>query len=540
MKACFKPRNVMPVLGLAALLSGFFFIHSVDGAAPVAAVSVVKAQGNVQQALAALPEASGKTGQDFLQSGKPTLVKFWASWCPLCLAELGDTEAWVKDARFQGANLVTVASPGYKREKPLADFRQWYSGLSYPAMPVLMDDGGSIAQRLNIPVYPSWAVLDQTGALVRVIKGRITEAQALALLKDPEADLKQVAQTFYEPSADKSSRAMNTQTIYLAGGCFWGLEAYFQRIPGVIDAVSGYANGKSEQRPSYEDVVYRNTGHAETVKVTYDADQLSLDDMLQYYFRVIDPTSLNKQGNDRGTQYRVGVYFTDPADQPKIQAALDAEQKKYSRPLVVENLPLAHFHDAEEYHQDYLIKNPNGYCHIDITKADEPLPSKQGGAGKDDSAAAKGFNLATYQKPSDEVLKKLLSTEQYRVTQQAGTERAFTHEYDHLFEPGLYVDVVSGEPLFSSKDKYDSGCGWPSFTKPIESAAVTEHDDNSYNMHRIEVRSRAADSHLGHVFPDGPRDKGGLRYCINGASLRFIPLDRMEAEGYGHLKAAVQ
>ena len=332
---------------------------------------------------------------------------------------------------------------------------------------------------------------------------------------------------------------MNAQTIYLAGGCFWGLEAYFQRIPGVIDAVSGYANGKGDAAPRYEDVIYRATGHAETVKVTYDADRLDLDDILQYYFRVIDPTSLNKQGNDRGTQYRTGIYYTDAAQRPLIQAALDAEQKKYRQPLVVENLPLAHFHEAEEYHQDYLVKNPNGYCHIDITRADEPLPPK---AGKDaaQGTARKGFDLATYQKASDAELKKMLTAEQYRVIQQSGTERAFTHEYDHLFEPGIYVDVVSGEPLFSSKDKYQSGCGWPSFTRPIEKAAVTEHDDNSYNMHRIEVRSRAADSHLGHVFPDGPKDKGGLRYCINGASLRFIPLARMAEEGYGDLVKDVQ
>lgn len=490
----------------------------------------------VLQTLKELPEAGERPAGKLVQPGRPTLVKFWASWCPLCLAELGDTEAWTQDPRFRGINLVTLASPGYQREKPLAEFRQWFQGLDYPALPVLMDEGGRIARTLNIPVYPSWALLDSDGALVRVVKGRITEAQALALIQDPEADLKQIGQTFYKPFADKPSQTMNTQTIYLAGGCFWGLEAYFQRIPGVIDAVSGYANGKSDKRPSYEDVVYRDTGHAETVRVTYDPSQLSLADILQYYFRVVDPTSLNKQGNDRGTQYRTGVYYTDPAEKAVIQTALDAEQKKYSSPLVVENLPLAHFHDAEEYHQDYLLKNPNGYCHIDIRKADEPLPGKSAGV----QSGRKGFDLATYQKASDAELKQRLSAEQYRVTQQSGTERAFTHEYDHLFEPGIYVDVVSGEPLFSSKDKFDSGCGWPSFTQPIEQAAVTRHEDRSYNMHRIEVRSRAADSHLGHVFPDGPRDRGGLRYCINGASLRFIPLASMDAEGYGHLKALVQ
>lgn len=325
---------------------------------------------------------------------------------------------------------------------------------------------------------------------------------------------------------------MNTKTIYLAGGCFWGLEAYFQRINGVVDAVSGYANGNTEN-PSYEDVVRRNTGHAETVRVVYDTGKLSLNDILQYYFRVIDPTSLNKQGNDRGTQYRTGVYYTDPTEQAVIAEVLKQEQKKYAQALVVENLPLKHFYEAEEYHQDYLIKNPNGYCHIDIRKADEPLP------GKAAPQNGKGFDAAAYRKPNDAELKKRLTAEQYRITQQNGTEYAFSHEYDRLSAPGIYVDVVSGEPLFSSADKYDSGCGWPSFTCPISASSVTEHNDFSYNMHRTEVRSAAADSHLGHVFPDGPPAKGGLRYCINGASLRFIPLDKMDEEGYGRLKASV-
>ncbi|MDO5073861.1 trifunctional thioredoxin/methionine sulfoxide reductase A/B protein [Neisseria animaloris] len=487
----------------------------------------------VPQVLQKLHDTHGKPAGNYLKKDKPTLIKFWASWCPLCLSELGHTESWITDSRFQTANLITVASPGFLGEKKPGEFQQWYAGLNYPKLPVITDDGGTIAKSLNISVYPSWAVLNKKGEVARIVKGSINEAQALALIENPDADIGRLQTQFYKPSdKKKESAVINTKTIYLAGGCFWGLEAYFQRVPGVVDAVSGYANGKTDH-PSYEDVVYRDTGHAETVKVTYDADKLSLDDILQYYFRVIDPTSLNKQGNDRGTQYRTGVYYTNPAEKAVVEAALKKEQTKYSLPLVVENLPLKHFYEAEEYHQDYLIKNPNGYCHIDIRKADEPLP------GKSAPQTKKGFNAATYRKPSDAELRRILTDEQYRVTQKSGTEYAFSHEYDHLFDPGIYVDVVSGEPLFSSADKYNSHCGWPSFTRPIEQAAVTEHDDLSYNMHRIEVRSRAADSHLGHVFPDGPKDKGGLRYCINGASLRFIPLDKMDAEGYGHLKSSV-
>ena len=452
-----------------------------------------------------------------LKPQRPTLIKFWASWCPLCLAELQQTEQWASDSRFQKANLITIASPAFLGEKKLDNFQTWYRGLSYPKLPVLLDNGGKIARDLEIGVYPAWVVLDKHGKVQRIIKGSLNEQQALALIDNPMADIGKLKTTFFQSKAHNTP--MNTQTIYLAGGCFWGLEAYFQRIDGVIDAVSGYANGKTE-RPSYEDVVYRQTGHAETVKVVYDANKLSLHDILQYYFRVIDPTSLNKQGNDRGTQYRTGVYYIHPEERHIIAQALQQEQRKYQQALVVENLPLNHFYEAEEYHQDYLIKNPNGYCHIDIRLADKPLEKKS-------------VNMDNYRKPSDDALKQRLTAEQYRITQQNGTERAFSHEYDHLFDKGIYVDIVSGEPLFSSADKYDSGCGWPSFTRPIESSVLTEHDDHSYNMRRTEVRSKAADSHLGHVFPDGPSDKGGLRYCINGASLRFVPLERMEAEGYG-------
>ena len=487
------------------------------------------------QALSSLKTPDNRPASVFLKKDKPTLIKFWASWCPLCLSELGQTEKWAQDAKFGSANLITVASPGFLHEKKDGDFQKWYAGLNYPKLPVVTDNGGTIAQSLNIGVYPSWALIGKDGDVQRIVKGSINEAQALALIRDPNADIGRLKNTFYKPDTQKKDSAiMNTRTIYLAGGCFWGLEAYFQRIDGVVDAVSGYANGKTEN-PSYEDVSYRDTGHAETVKVTYDADKLSLDDILQYFFRVVDPTSLNKQGNDIGTQYRSGVYYTDPTEKAVIAAALKREQQKYQQPLVVENEPLQNFYDAEEYHQDYLIKNPNGYCHIDIRKADEPLPDKTKATPQ-----GKGFDAATYKKPGDAELKRLLTEEQYQVTQNSATEYAFSHEYDHLFKPGIYVDVVSGEPLFSSADKFDSGCGWPSFTHPINASAVTEHDDFSYNMRRTEVRSHAADSHLGHVFADGPKDKGGLRYCINGASLKFIPLEEMDAAGYGALKDKVK
>lgn len=496
--------------------------------------------------LSALQDVRGQPASVHLKPGRPTLVKFWASWCPLCLSELQQTNDWVRDGQLGNVNLVSLASPGHLGEKASGAFERWYSRLEYPQLPVLLDHGGSITQALGIRVYPSWALFDADGQLLRSVRGSLDAAQLQALLTNAQAPLDAAAAASPTPSpAPQEAHTMNRKTIYLAGGCFWGLEAYFQRVPGVVDAVSGYANGKTD-KPSYEDVIHRGTGHAETVRVDYDADRLSLEDILEYYFRVIDPTSLNRQGNDRGTQYRTGIYYTDAAEQPLIAAALAAEQRKYGQPLVVENLPLRQFHPAEEYHQDYLLKNPGGYCHIDIRKADEPLQGRQQRMQGQQAQAAQGssqgagFDAQAWRKPDDAALRQQLTPEQYRITQQSGTERAFSHAYDHLFEPGIYVDVVSGEPLFSSADKYDSGCGWPSFTRPIEQAAVTEHEDLSYNMRRVEVRSRTADSHLGHVFPDGPRDKGGLRYCINGASLRFIPLAQMEEQGYGAYKAQVQ
>ena len=309
-----------------------------------------------------------------------------------------------------------------------------------------------------------------------------------------------------------------SKDIYLAGGCFWGIEAYMEKIPGVLDAVSGYANGNTEN-PSYEDLVYRNSGHAETVKVTYDPDEISLKTLLKYYLRVVDPTSLNKQGNDKGTQYRSGVYYTDEADKQIIEEVLKKEQDNYQSPIVVEVLPLEQFFKAEEYHQDYLKKNPTGYCHIDLNKAAAPIIEER-----------------RYKRPSNEELKKTLTDIQYKVTVENDTEHAFSNEYWDNFEKGIYVDITSGEPLFSSTDKFSSGCGWPSFSKPISKDLINYLDDNSFNMHRTEVRSRSADIHLGHVFDDGPKESGGLRYCINSASLRFIPYEKMDEEGYGYLK----
>lgn len=310
--------------------------------------------------------------------------------------------------------------------------------------------------------------------------------------------------------------------IYLAGGCFWGVEGYFKRIEGVKGTTCGYANGRTEN-PSYEDVCRHDTGHAETVKVDFDDEVISLEDLLIYYFRIIDPVSVNKQGNDVGTQYRTGIYYTDESQLPVIKAAIEREQRKYNEKIAVEVLPIENFYSAEEYHQDYLDKNPNGYCHINLDLADEPIVRSE-----------------KYKRKTDDELKESLTPLQYDVTVNAATERPFDNEFNSNFERGIYVDITSGEPLFFSTDKFESGCGWPSFSKPIQKDLVKYSEDLSLGRRRIEVRSNVADAHLGHVFDDGPSELGGLRYCINSAALRFIPLDKMDEEGYGYLKKYVE
>lgn len=513
------------------------------------------------QALPQLTEGLGDTGVNVIDPNKPTLIKFWASWCPLCLGTLEETETWRKDPKFADLNVVTVTSPGHLNEKEDSDFSTWYAGVQadYPKLPVLSDPSGELINKLGVQVYPSWAILDKKGNLVHLVKGNITAEQAYALAENANNDFAELKAGNAKPAnvqtLDNNSKietikqkdgvyyndkgkAINTRSIYLAGGCFWGVEAYMERVDGVVDAVSGYANGDTAN-PSYEQVI-RGSGHAETVKVTYDADKIDLDTVLKYYFRVVDPTSLNKQGNDRGIQYRSGIYYTDKEDKAVVDAALKRVQSQYKQKVVVENEALDNFYLAEAYHQDYLAKNPNGYCHVDLSLADDKPEGATSTKLTPANTVAEALDPKRYAGFDKGALKNTLTKAQYNITQDAGTERAFSHEYDDLFAPGIYVDVVSGEPLFLSTDKYQSGCGWPSFTKPIDMQVITQHEDKAFNMVRTEVRSRVADSHLGHVFPDGPKDRGGLRYCINGGALQFIPVNVMPQSGYAPLVKLVK
>ncbi len=307
------------------------------------------------------------------------------------------------------------------------------------------------------------------------------------------------------------------RTIYLAGGCFWGTAHLFSLVSGVESTVAGYANS-DVVNPTYQQVCTGETHAAETVKVDYDDNKIGLTDLITLYFKSIDPLSLNRQGNDIGTQYRTGIYYSDPADKEVVEALFATLQRRYKEPIAIEMGPIKNFYPAEEYHQDYLYKNPGGYCHVNpaLFKEAKTLGKR-----------------AEKVSESREELRKRLTPLQWEVTQNCATERPYTNEYDNEFRRGIYVDIIDGTPLFISSRKYNSGCGWPAFTRPIDDSQIIESTDTSYGRIRTEVKSASSGAHLGHVSNDGPTEKGGLRYCINSASLRFIPLEKMEEEGYG-------
>lgn len=302
--------------------------------------------------------------------------------------------------------------------------------------------------------------------------------------------------------------------IYFAGGCFWGVEKYFSCLSGVLETEVGYANG-STKNPTYKEVCSDTTHFAECVHIVYDSKMVSLSFLLNMFYKIIDPTSLNRQGNDIGSQYRTGIYYVDDHDITIIKDSLKKLQESFQEDIVVECSLLHNFYLAEEYHQNYLDNNPQGYCHIPTKMFNEAKHTNQ-----------------RFVKKREEVLKKELTLEQFNVTQLNATEKPFENDYYDVFQDGIYVDITTGEPLFISSDKYESGCGWPSFTKPIDRHSLKELRDNSLGINRTEVRSQTGDAHLGHVFTDGPLDKGGLRYCINSASLLFIPISKMKESGY--------
>ncbi len=324
-----------------------------------------------------------------------------------------------------------------------------------------------------------------------------------------------------------------TATAMLGNGCFWCAEADLEKVPGVVDVVSGYAGGTT-LNPTYEN--YGAGGHREVVFVTYDPMRISFAQLVEHAIKHGDPTDAEGSFNDRGIEYAPAIYYSSGAEKSAAESVISAvdAMQVFDKSVALAVLPTTTFYSAEEYHQDYYKKNPLKYAYYRHGSGRDAFIEKHWGANPSLSIGEKPTQMSwrSFVKPSEDVLRATLTPLQYEVTQEEATETPFDNAYDENHADGIYVDIVSGEPLYSSKDKYDSGTGWPSFTKPLEPGNIVLKKDTYLIYERTEVRSKYGDSHLGHVFDDGPAEAGGKRYCMNSAAMRFVPKENLAEEGY--------